>query len=107
MNPRARWLQATILLVAVAGLSTPAAGTGPEWTYLGLGGNDVHSLMAVGSFLYAGADSGLLRKSKISLDTLWIPMSLDSVAAQSLLALDDTTFLASALWDSAEDLQVI
>lgn len=67
----------------------------------GPGGHHVFTLETAGSYLFAGADSGLYRRPLAALDTLWMPMSLDSVEVRSVLVFDTSTLLASAAWDSS------
>jgi hypothetical protein len=101
-----RWTLQKLLFVVIVvpaalcvlGRAGSAGAAPPSWTFLGLGGRHVRAIEIEGSYLYAGSETGLYRKPLGSLDTLWTPTPLDSVGVLSLLALDDTTMLATAEW---------
>jgi len=68
-----------------------------QWSYLGLGGRIVEDLHAYNSFLYAGTDSGVFRKTIGSTDTVWASLGLETKQTLALLVFNDSTYLASVV----------
>jgi len=93
--------RAWLLLPVLLGGGVSPAAADPLWTYLGLGGEQVHALETAGGLLLAGTDHGVFSRQLSAVDTFWTPTPLDSVEVLSLLSLDVSTLVASAIEDSA------
>lgn len=79
------------LVVLLAGTSGPVLA---EWSFLGLGSQQVTTLELHGEVLYAGTRAGVYARRLDAADTLWTSLGLQDRQLRTLLVLDSQTLLA-------------